>query len=330
VAPPDHVLVRRVSLALGLLALAALVIVQLVRPRGPAAAALRPGTYRLRILTWNVGRVFLPFDQRAADSRASDDDLAHIAEVMRETGPDVVALQELKGREQVDRLLDLVGGGYVGNVPEREINDRRVAILARVRARDGGATARADDAPIFRSVTTSTGRSAAAVSLPIDVGTLAGFPHPPTQKPAGRSPSGLDAVAGGARALVVSIHLDAFDRDLRRVQAEEIVDWTNRQPEPELFLCGDFNFDYDFLKGQATDHPDLQLYHLLSGSFEDLGRSAGLTTILARRVDYIFARTSGVEVREVRVIPGKRRALMDHEPVLGSFEIRRPTTATRR
>ena len=299
-ALPDHVLVRRVSLVLGLLALAALLVVQLVRPRGPAAAALRPGTYRLRILTWNVGRVFLPFDQRAADSRASDDDLAHIAQVVRETDPDVVALQELKGREQLDRLLDLVGGGYVGTVPERESNDRRVAVMARVRARDGGPD---DGGPIFRSVTTSTGRSAAAVSLP---------------------------VTGGARALVVSLHLDAFDRDLRRVQAEEIVDWTNRQPEPELFLCGDFNFDYDFLKVQATDHPDLQLYRLLSYSFEDLGRSAGLTTILARRVDYIFARTSGVEVREVRVIPGKRRTLMDHEPVVGSFEIRRPTTAARR
>jgi endonuclease/exonuclease/phosphatase family metal-dependent hydrolase len=300
VAAPDHVVVRRVSLALGLVALAALLAVQLVQPHGPAAAALRPGTYRLRILTWNVGRVFLPFDQRAADSRASDEDLAHIAQVVRESNPDVVALQELKGREQLDRLLDLVGGGYVGAVPEREINDRRVAIMARAPARDGGA---GEAAPIFRTVTTSTGRSAAAVSLAVD---------------------------GGARALVVSIHLDAFDRDLRRVQAEEIVDWANRQPEPELFLCGDFNFDYDFLKVQASDHPDLQLYRLLSSSFEDLGRKAGLTTILARRVDYIFARTSGVEVREVRVIPGKRRALMDHEPVVGSFEIRRPTGPARR
>lgn len=300
---PDHLVVRRVSLALGLLALVALVVVQLARPRGPAAAAARPGTYRLRILTWNVGKIFLPFDRRAADSRASDDDLAHIAQVVRDSDPDVVALQELKDREQLDRLLDRLGGGYVGTVPDREVNDRRVAVLARKRWPDGLPAEDLDKAPLFRTVTTSTGRSAAAVSLP---------------------------VAGGARALIVSVHLDAFDRDLRRVQAEEIVDWANRQPEPELFLCGDFNFDYDFLQGQAADHPDLQLYRLLARSFEDLGRAAGLTTILARRVDYIFARTSGVEVREVRVIPGKRRALMDHEPVVGSFEIRRPAGPTRR
>jgi endonuclease/exonuclease/phosphatase family metal-dependent hydrolase len=185
-------------------------------------------------------------------------------------------------------------------VPEQEVNDRRVAILARTHARDGGA---ADGGLTFRSVTTSTGRSAAAVSLP---------------------------VAGGARALVVSIHLDAFNRDQRHVQAEEITDWANRQPEPEVFLCGDFNFDSDFLQGQAAEHPDLQLYRFMSRTFEDLGRSAGLTTILARRVDYIFARTSGVQAREVRVIPGKRRTLMDHDPVVGSFEIRRPTGPARR
>ncbi|MBI5480678.1 MAG: endonuclease/exonuclease/phosphatase family protein [Deltaproteobacteria bacterium] len=296
---------RRVSLALGLLALGALLPVQLVHRRGPAAAALRHDTYRLRILTWNVGKIFLPFDSRAADSRASDDDLAHIAHVVHETAPDVVALQELRGREQLDRLLDLVGAGWVGSVPEQEVHDRRVAIIARAPARDGGSPAGLGPGGglTFRSVVTSTGRSAAAVSLP---------------------------VAGGARALVVSIHLDAFDRDRRRVQAEEIVDWANRQPEPEVFLCGDFNFDYDFLQGQAAEHPDLNLYRFMSRTFEDLGRAAGLTTILARRVDYIFARTSGVQAREVRVIPGKRRSLMDHEPVVGSFEIRRPTASPRR
>jgi endonuclease/exonuclease/phosphatase family metal-dependent hydrolase len=326
---PGHLVVRRVSLAVGLLALAGLVVVQLVDRRGPAAAVPGHDTYRLRILTWNVGKIFLPIDSRAADSRASDDDLAHIAQVVREAAPDVVALQELRGREQLDRLLDLVGGGFVGSVPEHEVHDRRVAILARAPARAGGAAGAGG--LTFRSVTTSTGRSAAAVSLPIaDMGTPRGFPSPPALAPAGRSPSGADATAGGARALVASIHLDAFDRDLRRVQAEEIVDWANRQPEPEVFLCGDFNFDYDFLQGQATEHPDLHLYRFMSRTFEDLGRSAGLTTILSRRVDYIFARTSGVQAREVRVIPGKRRTLMDHEPVVGSFEIRRPTGPGRR
>jgi endonuclease/exonuclease/phosphatase family metal-dependent hydrolase len=297
--------VRRVSLALGLLSLGALVLVQRVSQGGPRTAAPRQGIYRLRILTWNVGKIFLPFDLRTADSRASDDDLAHVAGVVRETDPDVVALQELRGREQLDRLLDLLGGGYQGSVPEHEINDRRVAIMARAPARDGGTSAGAGPGGglTFRSVVTSTGRSAAAVSLPVE---------------------------GGARALVVSIHLDAFNRDLRRVQAEEIVDWANRQPEPEVFLCGDFNFDIDFLEGQEAEHPDLHLYQFMSRTFEDLGRAAGLTTILARRIDYIFARTSGVQAREAHVIPGKRRNLMDHEPVVGSFEIRRPTAPARR
>ncbi|HEY3357770.1 MAG TPA: endonuclease/exonuclease/phosphatase family protein [Polyangia bacterium] len=289
---------RRIAAVIGLCALAGLALAQRVRPHRAVAPAGRAELYRLGIFTWNIGKLYLPFDQRAADSRASDDDLAHIAGVVRETQPDVIALQELKDKDQLDRLLGLLGGEYQGHVPESEINDRRVAILAR---RPVPAAAGTPDLS-FRTVTTSTGRSAEAVSVPLD----------------GR----------GARALVISIHLDAFSHDERRIQAEEIVDWANRQPEPEIFLCGDFNFDYDFLAGHgAEQHSDISLYRFLTRSFEDLGRGAGGTTILARRLDYIFARTSGVQSREVHILGGKRVNLMDHEPVLGRFEIRRPRPA---
>jgi endonuclease/exonuclease/phosphatase family metal-dependent hydrolase len=286
---PGHVLVRRLALAIGVAALVALGVVQRVGPRGPTTPTPRGDTYRLRILTWNVGQLYGPFD-----SRASDQDLGYVARVVRENTPDIVALQELRGRAQLDRLLERLGGEYLGSVPDVEANDRRVAILTRRGRRDGGS----DDGPIFRTVTTSTGRSAEAVSI---------------------------AIGAGVRALAVSVHLDAFNRDLRRVQAEEITDWAARQPETEVFLCGDFNFDSDFLQGQHADHPDLQLYRFMSRTFEDLGRAGGGTTILARRIDYIFARTSGVREREVRVLAGKRRNLMDHDPVLGRFEIQLPT-----
>jgi endonuclease/exonuclease/phosphatase family metal-dependent hydrolase len=287
---------RRIAGAVGLLALLALAAAQRARPPRVEAPARSADVYRLGIFTWNVGKLYLPWDQRTADSRASDDDLGHIARVLAELQPDVVALQELRGKDQLDRLLVLLGGEFDGRVPESEVNDRRVAILAR-RPAAGRAGGLADQLS-FRTVITSTGRSAEAVSVPIDGGAL--------------------------RALVISIHLDAFSHDERRIQAEEIVDWANRQPEPEIFLCGDFNFDYDFLAGQGAEHSDVSLYRYLTRSFEDLGRGAGGTTILARRLDYIFARTSGVQRREVQILGGKRVNFMDHEPVLGRFEIRRP------
>ena len=129
---------------------------------------------------------------------------------------------------------------------------------------------------------------------------------------------------------MISVHLDAFSHDQRRLQAEEIIDWANRQAEPEIFVCGDFNFDYDFLARQGAEHSDVSLYRYLTRSFEDLGRGAGgSTTVLARRVDYILARTSGVVRRDVRILSGQRVHLMDHEPVLGRFEIRRPGSRDR-
>jgi endonuclease/exonuclease/phosphatase family metal-dependent hydrolase len=294
---------RRIAGVVGLLALGAFALVQRMGPPHVAQPAGRADRFRLGILTWNVGKIHLAFSQPSADSRASDDDLAHIAHVIGETRPDVVALQELTGRAQLDRLRALLGENYEGHVPETEVNDRRVAILVRRPASPavvGGASVQArasGDALVFRTVTTSTGRSAEAVSLP---------------------------VGGDLRALVASVQLDAFSHDQRRTQAEEIVDWANRQPEPELFLCGDFNFDYDFLEGQGAEHSDLTLYRFLTRSFEDLGRGAGGTTILARRTDYIFARTSGVYRRDMQILTGRRINLMDHEPVLGRFEIRRP------
>ncbi|MCB9557246.1 MAG: endonuclease/exonuclease/phosphatase family protein [Deltaproteobacteria bacterium] len=105
------------------------------------------GRYRnLRVLTWNIGKLYLPIDSRAADR-----DLRHVAKVIEETGAHVVALQELKGPTQLGRLLALLGPAWHGRVPQ-DAYDRRPALITRLPAR-------------FIELMTSTGRAAQAAEL---------------------------------------------------------------------------------------------------------------------------------------------------------------------
>jgi endonuclease/exonuclease/phosphatase family metal-dependent hydrolase len=202
--------------------------------------------------------------------------------VVREVDPDLVGLQELRGRGQLDRLLGLLRGAYLGFAPDEERNDRRVAML--VRQRPGVS---------FSQLVTSTGRALAVARL------------------AGR-PRGMT---------FVTVHLDAFDPLARRVQAEELVDFAARVEDRDLIVAGDFNFDADFLVATEPDHPDVGVYRLLTAHFEDLGRGGRATTIVDRRLDYLFVR-GRLRRRSIRVLEGKTSRWMDHAPVVAELEIR--------
>src|SRR5262249_50964754 len=143
--------VRRLWLAIGLCAFALALVLRL-RGRGAGEAALAQSrTTRMRVLTWNVGKIYLGPDH---DSRPTDADLAHVAGVIRELAPDVIALQELRDRPQLERLLAMLSGQYAGYVPDNEVNDRRVALLVANRPQ-----------LLFSQLVTSTGRAAALVRL---------------------------------------------------------------------------------------------------------------------------------------------------------------------
>jgi len=83
---------------------------------------------RVRVLTWNVGRLYSP----RGNNRLDDADVPQVARTIWELDADIVLLQELVEARQLDALVDRLPG-YVGRIAERCRYDRHVAALARTR-----------------------------------------------------------------------------------------------------------------------------------------------------------------------------------------------------
>jgi endonuclease/exonuclease/phosphatase family metal-dependent hydrolase len=223
-----------------------------------------------RIMTWNIGKLYLRWDSRAADA-----DLAHVAEVIREVNPQVVALQELRGPTQLGRLASALGPEWRAKVP-RDSYDRRAGLLVRVPAE-------------FLDLNTSTGRTAQGALL---------------------------TLRDGVEVLVASVHLDAFDPRRRRLQAEEVLAGARRLGDGHLFLAGDFNFDPSVA---ARGSSDQRLYSFLTSELKDAARHAGGTTVISRRLDYVFYRSTRVRQVSSQVLRDRRINIMDHDPVVVEF-----------
>ncbi len=101
----------------------------------------------MRILTWNIGRVYLLGESRAAGAA-----LDHVAGVIADLDPDVAALQELKDAGQVDRIVELLGPRYRGVGADHSRSDRVVGMLAKPAAE-------------FEQVPIASGRRAIAVRM---------------------------------------------------------------------------------------------------------------------------------------------------------------------
>jgi endonuclease/exonuclease/phosphatase family metal-dependent hydrolase len=225
------------------------------------------GPQLLRIMTWNIGRLYLKWDSRAADS-----DLLHVAQVIRQARPHVVALQELRDPRQLGRLVAALGPGWRGRIPEDRW-DRRAALVVRLPAD-------------FQSLPTSTGRTAQGAVI--------------------RLPS-------GRQMAVASLHLDAFDERRRMVQAQEILSSVRRIDDQNLILAGDFNFDPAIAARGSSDH---ELYRSLTSQLTDAAKGVGSTTLISRRLDYVFFRSPAVTGVRARVLHDKRIRVMDHDPVV--------------
>jgi len=229
----------------------------------------------LRLLTWNIG-----YAELEDDTRAHDKDLPAVADVILREDPDAVALQELTGNAQLNRLLGMLHGKYHGAVAQQGRDDRFEAVLVK----DGSAK--------FSPVTAGS-RFAIAASF--------------------RSAQRTREV------VLLSAHADAFNAARRRSYTEALVDWAQAQGS-EVFIAGDFNFELKSTNetNLYTDNVkhDSESYSHILRSFRDLGRDAGDTAINDRRIDYVFGPTSLQRLGRVAVLRNAAVGRMDHWPLV--------------
>jgi endonuclease/exonuclease/phosphatase family metal-dependent hydrolase len=233
--------------------------------------------HSLRLLTWNIG-----YAELEDDTRAHDNDLPAIAEVILHQDPDAVALQELTGNAQLNTLLGLLHGKYRGAVAQQGKGDRFEAVLVK----DAGAT---------------------FIPVPVGARYAAGASFQPRESK--------------QQVLFLSAHADAFNAARRRTYTEALIDWAQaRAQSSEVFIAGDFNFELKARNetNLYTDNlkHDSESYSHILRHFRDLGRPAGDTAINDRRIDYVFGPTTLEQIGRVEVLRDAAVGRMDHWPLL--------------
>jgi endonuclease/exonuclease/phosphatase family metal-dependent hydrolase len=246
------------------------------RPRSLLGARAQGGA-TLRLMTWNIG-----YGDLESDTRARNEDLAAVAQVILSNDPDAVALQELTGAEQLKLLLQQLKNRYRGSTSSFGSADRLAAVLVKDRS------AHFDD-----------------VSAGDRFATAAAF----------------HLKEGSPEILLVSSHADAFSASRRRAFAADVVDWTREHGRDAVsFIAGDFNLEVSVRNKSNlfTDDAkhDSESYGYLLKYFRDLSRDAGETSINDRRIDYVFGPQETVTLRRAQVLRGTAIGRMDHWPLL--------------
>ncbi|MCK5798349.1 MAG: endonuclease/exonuclease/phosphatase family protein [Deltaproteobacteria bacterium] len=156
---PRAIVPGLIAIATLLAVLGVFVLNRFVHQRFITANGPRRG---LRVLTWNVGKLYLPWE-----SRASDRDLRHVAKVICAVNPHVVALQEMRDAEQLGRLLAILGRGWRGAIPH-DPWDRRPALLIRLHGRFFTVPTTSGRVAQGATVDSPSGRHVTVVSLHLD------------------------------------------------------------------------------------------------------------------------------------------------------------------
>jgi endonuclease/exonuclease/phosphatase family metal-dependent hydrolase len=241
-----------------------------------------PDDRRLRLLTWNIGNGDLE-----SETRAHSEDIPNVAKVIKDSDPDVVALQELVGEDQLKLLLAHLQGRYRGFVCSPGGADRVDAVLIKSSGRK--------DRDVHFDDLNAGERFAAAARFRLN----AALPE----------------------VVVISAHADAFSASRRRAFAEKVVDWARDQPGNDVvFIAGDFNFEVSTRNKSNlfTDDAkhDSESYAYLLKYFRDLGRDAGETSVNDRRIDYVFGSSESLSLIRAEVLRGSAVGHMDHWPLL--------------
>jgi endonuclease/exonuclease/phosphatase family metal-dependent hydrolase len=187
---------------------------------------------RLRVVSWNVGRIYTPTD----NNRLDDADIPRVVRVLDELDPDVILLQEVVDRRQLDWISSRLQG-YAGALAGDCLYDRHVAALARTRLQPAFEQHRLEP----------TGRGLVAVTFSV----------------------------GDDRGVALPCHFDVFDRRRRRSQAEGVLALAQARAEAVVVVGGDFNLD-PALAAALGNAIDIGTYRLLTDHFLENGREPTL------------------------------------------------------
>lgn len=253
----------------------------------------KPKEASLRILTWNVGRLMVhPKIHKTAPQRmlgkktglsahASDRHLPHIARVILALSADIITLQEIGSKAQLEYLLTHLAQNYTAHISEDEEKyDRYVVILTKK-----------DIVSYTQPIRTSSGRVALATNLPY-----------------------YDLI-------FVGLHADAMQRKRRASQIKEILEWVNKTDQKRIILAGDFNLDLNAVgarikKSNQEMYEKITEEHLLHDALAELGTT---TLYYPRRLDYVFTNVHE-NILTSRVLRKQRKGTMDHHPIVVDFK----------
>lgn len=238
----------------------------------------------IRVLVYNI---------HAGKDAARVENLPRVAEIVKDSGADIVLLQEVDNRtkrsggvDQVARLRKLTGyNGVFGKTIDYDGGEYGIAVLSRW--------------PIV---------STRFTRLPVTI------PDSLRAKYEERGALTVRVAAPGGDVRIVDTHLDAFGGDSNRIQqAVTLLAVANAQRDSGFTLLG----------GDLNSQPSSAVVKMLEGAgWKDLFVKCGsgeLNSFPAdvpnRRIDYLFASSDGV-CSEARVL---NTQASDHRPVL--FEV---------
>ena len=258
----------------------------------PAPEPMNPRT--IRVMTWNIHH------GRGIDGKV---DLKRIAQVIRESEADVVALQEVdlgtkrtQQRDLAGELAQLCGMTRVfGKNIDYQGGDYGNAILAR-------GTIRSSDNFHYNMLREGEQRGLLRATLRFD--------------------GDLDTDFDGVELKLWNTHIDYRPDDSERLSnLAEIHDLLDQEAPGPVVLCGDFNDT----PGSATHSAALRDFH---DSFAEIGIGPGLTfrsDAPKKRIDYVFLRRDAGGESAVRLQPMRSwipvTQASDHSPLVVEFRV---------
>lgn len=122
----------------------------------------------------------------------------------------------------------------------------------------------------------------------------------------------------GKEAIIINVHLEAFDKPTRLIQAEEVADlYASYADKYPVFLVGDFNSDMGYENAAIKDI--LNLTGIKNAA--DLNLNTYPSDNPNVRLDYILYNEDFIELKSAKVLSDFGEA-SDHLPVLMAFKLK--------